>query len=304
MKLIFDKIIGACPLCGKHDFQAFGGREHFGYRIDYKICNFCTLVFMDPQMSEKSMEAFYKDEYRKLYQGNESPTKAEIDFQFKRGRNQAGFLKSVLGNKSLTIKSYLDIGCSAGSLLASIKECFSEVNLFGIEPGDSYRSYCETQGITVFKDILDLEASKLSFEAISLSHVLEHIPDPVAYLSRLREKFLTEFGIIMIEVPNTTGGHGAFEVAHPICFTRKTLEETMRAAGFDQILISTHNATQEDQNLELYLLAVGFNSSKVGFKIKKGNAALTKFLRRRGFKKESLFTSVKVLVKDYLTKLK
>ncbi len=48
---------------------------------------------------------------------------------------------------------------------------------------------------------------------ISMFHVLEHLPDPVGYLSALRQKFLEPDGWLLIEVPNLYA-HDCFEVAH------------------------------------------------------------------------------------------
>ncbi|MEQ9412358.1 MAG: class I SAM-dependent methyltransferase, partial [Cyclobacteriaceae bacterium] len=247
------------------------------------------------------LDAFYDNEYRKLYKGNEAPTEKEINFQFVRGRNQALLIASEVKAKKIEINRYLDIGCSAGSHLISIGELIPQVDLYGIEPGTAYREHCNKMGIKAFKNLEELLKLDLKFDAISISHVLEHIHNPVEYLRYLRKELLNDNGVILIEVPNTLGGHGAFEIAHPICFTKKTLKETMQLSGLDQIEIITHNITQSKRDLELYLLAIGYSSKYESIsKVKKANYLITKFLRRRGSKKEDIITTIKILAKELI----
>ena len=68
------------------------------------------------------------------------------------------------------------------------------------------------------------------FDLVVMSHVLEHLPDPVSYLGHLRESLLTPGGSLLIEVPNLYS-HDSFEVAHLLAFSPHTLGEVLRKAG-------------------------------------------------------------------------
>ena len=77
------------------------------------------------------------------------------------------------------------------------------------------------------------------FDLISLSHVLEHLPDPVAYLARLRMTLLKPTGRIYVEVPNLLA-HTSFEPGHLYSFTALTLRRTVEAAGFGVTFLELH----------------------------------------------------------------
>jgi len=80
--------------------------------------------------------------------------------------------------------------------------------------------------LTVYPSLDDLgQADGGRFDLVSMAHVLEHIPNPVEYLSDLRERYLTPDGWLLIEVPNLYA-HDSFEIAHSIAFSSHTLRET------------------------------------------------------------------------------
>ena len=110
----------------------------------------------------------------------------------------------------------------------------------GIEPGQAYRDYAQSQGLAVYPTLEALEAEGPEpFDLVSMAHVLEHLPDPVGYLAHLRKNILAPGGLLLIEVPNLYA-HNSFEVAHMAAFSPHTLRETVRKAGFSVQLLVRH----------------------------------------------------------------
>jgi hypothetical protein len=140
------------------------------------------------------------------------------------------------------------------------------------------------------------------FDVINLSHVLEHIPDPVGYLKYIKKDFLKTNGIMLIEVPNTLGGHGAFEIAHPICFIEKTIKETILSSGLGMVAITKHSQSKPNQILnEMYLLSASTNlETPELYTIQKINPWIIKFKRRRAFRNESIYKTIKIILKEFL----
>ena len=88
-------------------------------------------------------------------------------------------------------------------------------------------------GLTVYASLEELEkAGEKHFDLISMSHVLEHLPDPVGYLVHLRETLLDPQGWLLLEVPNLYA-HDSFEVAHLVSYSAHTLLQTLEKAGFE-----------------------------------------------------------------------
>ena len=225
-----------CPLCEDKRSSTFDQREFRGYQVVNKLCTNCGLVYQSPRMTESELEIFYQSEYRQVYQGSQGPSNTDLSVQ----KARAGALLDILREVGVDkIDRFADIGSSSGQFLEEIKEEF-KCQVIGIEPGEAYRVYAENRGMKVYESLESLaEAGEPAFDLISMIHVLEHIPDPVNYLKQLRQKFLTSNGNILIEVPNLYA-HDCFEVAHLISFSRHTLFQLMKKAGYTTIFLQPH----------------------------------------------------------------
>ena len=80
---------------------------------------------------------------------------------------------------------------------------------------------------------------KKEFDLVTMSHVLEHLPDPCQYLQHLREEVLSADGCLLLEVPNLYA-HDSFEIAHLSSFSLHTLRQLVRKAGFELIAYHKH----------------------------------------------------------------
>jgi SAM-dependent methyltransferase len=242
--------VQSCILCGSKNLKLFDQSEFKGYELTNWLCQRCGLVTLSPRLSDEELAEFYAAEYRQVYQGSQEPTAKDLDVQRGRAEHLAGLAREALPH----CQTHLDIGCSAGLLMQAIAQTYS-CKTFGIEPGDAYRNYCIRQGLTVYPDLETLKTKQSSkFDLISMSHVLEHMSDPVGYLVMLRTELLNSNGILLIEVPNLYG-HNCFEIAHNYSFSPHTLNETLRKAGFAVELIKQHCLPRKTPRL-LYLTAI------------------------------------------------
>lgn len=144
--------------------------------------------------------------------------------------------------------SLLDVGCGNGSFLKCFQKGYPEWSLNGTEWDEKYAAtVCAIPNVRAhFTGAL--EAIDQKFDLISLIHVLEHIENPLATLRTIRS-MLTERGQILIEVPFYK--HNPFELLiadHVSHFSKETLEATLRAAGFE-ILLITHDWVKKELTL-------------------------------------------------------
>jgi predicted TPR repeat methyltransferase len=147
----------------------------------------------------------------------------------------------------------LDVGCSAGLLMQAFNHIFG-CNPVGIEPGNAYREVAARTGFKTYATLQEMQsAGEARFDLISMAHVLEHIPDPLAYLTTLREQYLTPEGCLLLEVPNLYM-HDSFEVAHLSSFSARTLRRMLAKAGFNVIVMEKHGRPRS--NLLPYYLTV------------------------------------------------
>jgi hypothetical protein len=246
--------VRTCPLCQASHHHIFERTVFRGTEVINKICEYCGFVFQSPRQTQAELKNFYAKEYRRLYQGKEGPTQKDLFIQEKRANVLVEFTRSV----NIDFHRHLDVGCSAGILLKVFQNNFNSYPV-GIEPGDVYRDHARSKGITVFMDLDEVKSGEEQpFDFISMAHVLEHLPDPVGYLSQLRENYLTFDGYLLVEVPNLYA-HDCFEPAHLSGFSEHTLKETLKKSGFNIVSVKVHGAPRS-LLLPLYLTVAAQSS--------------------------------------------
>jgi 2-polyprenyl-3-methyl-5-hydroxy-6-metoxy-1,4-benzoquinol methylase len=229
------EIVKNCLLCNGKRNRLFDTRSFAGRKVENRICLSCGFVFQSPRMTSDEADNFYTSEYRQLYQGISGPNPKDLHMQ----KLRAGSLASFAGRHINQVSRHLDIGSSAGSLIQSIHQTYVSESV-GIEPGEAYREFARDAGLMVYPSIKDLQvAGEAKFDLVTMSHVLEHILDPLAYLVHLREDLLTSDGCLMVEVPNLYF-HDSFEVAHMSSFSIHTLHQLVRKAGFEMVAYQKH----------------------------------------------------------------
>lgn len=161
------------------------------FNFEASICHECKLGFNSAPLDDDDLKFVY-DNYLYISPAN-------------------GIGQSAYGSVFSTMKKYFDtndkimeIGCSDGFLLSTLKEQgFS--NLIGIEPGPQADD-ARKRGLNVIKDYFSEKYTKEKYDGFILQHVFEHFTDPFEILIYLK-KALKENGKIVIEVPNFTGYH-------------------------------------------------------------------------------------------------
>jgi ubiquinone/menaquinone biosynthesis C-methylase UbiE len=108
-------------------------------------------------------------------------------------------------NKIVPLKdnmSVLDVGCSEGTFLSILKKHFN-MDAYGVEPSETFSTYAkEKLGLNV---VTGFFSEKLfpsqTFDLITLSHVLEHMHDPIKFLTSIGKK-LKKQGFLFVQVPD------------------------------------------------------------------------------------------------------
>ena len=130
----------------------------------------------------------------------------------------------------------LEVGCGTGELMSVLVQ--KGFDVVGIEPGKQARLHAQRHhGLNV---LADLDQAPHSFSGAILWHVLEHVEDPVAFLTKIRSR-LTSEGLLVVAVPNAASRdatlYGSRWVAwhaphHRWHFEPPTLDRVLKEAGF------------------------------------------------------------------------
>jgi cyclopropane fatty-acyl-phospholipid synthase-like methyltransferase len=140
----------------------------------------------------------------------------------------------------------LDVGAGTGHLARSLMKRLPGIEILCVEESESLANRLEQQGLAVATN-LDSISSNRSFDAALLIEVIEHVPDPVAFLDQLR-RCLDPEGRIFLTTPcgelrngsRTTNAYDTPE--HVQFFTEKSLRLAVQKAGFRGISYETIDA--------------------------------------------------------------
>jgi SAM-dependent methyltransferase len=138
----------------------------------------------------------------------------------------------------------LDVGCGSGVFLAQAAALGWRAE--GIDPDPEAVSSARDAGLNVFQGTLaDLDPGEQrgAFDAVTLSHVIEHLHDPADDLRRI-SVLLRPGGLLWIATPNPESlgfrrfgrdWRGLEPPRHLVLFTRASLERLLRRTGFDPL---------------------------------------------------------------------
>jgi len=117
-------------------------------------------------------------------------------YQFVKRRNLQNKIQ-VVDNQANKPINLLDIGAGTGDFVLTAKKHGFEA--FGVEPNNKARELALKKGVGLSAKIQEINANR--FQAITLWHVLEHLPDLEKDIKTL-VGLLEEDGVMVIAVPN------------------------------------------------------------------------------------------------------
>jgi 2-polyprenyl-3-methyl-5-hydroxy-6-metoxy-1,4-benzoquinol methylase len=219
-----------CPACASRDARHFLSCEGFAF----VSCTSCGLVYQNPRPVFDDLRRRYGDQY--------------FSYELTNERNFFGLMQMGLrdiGFDALTEslpppRTFLDVGCATGMLIESMKARGWDAS--GVDLCRESAEYGMThRGIKIH--VGTLEEARFpdgSFSVVHFSHLIEHVPDPVAYLAEVR-RILKPDGYAVITTPNVDGlqarlfgkGWRSAIADHLVLFSKRTLGRIIRESGFD-----------------------------------------------------------------------
>lgn len=224
-----------CPICGSlesktvmelNDFQFYSDSLETPKRFDVKenMCLSCFTLYLNPCYSNFGFHSLFS-EAGQSYGSMLSHTHEQIDW----------LSRHDLLNDGARI---LDVGCYDGSFLARLPNNVIKLGVDIDEPAvERGRKQYGEKGIEFF--LGDFETFIFSGSApdtITMYHVLEHLPNPVEVLIKLRSIAKSSTRLI-VEVPVIENGrtndiNGFFSIQHATHFSKKSLHNCLAKAGW------------------------------------------------------------------------
>ena len=184
------------------------GRRLFGAG-DVMQCTACGQPQLSPLPTEQELSSYYATEYRKG--GRYGADAADLSafpkdnlYFYNRGASITELLRSRVPATTSGLR-ILDVGAGYGHILHMLGLAFPGTHRLAIELSEPCVAHMRQIGVEVMEGTLESELPSLNepFDIIVLSHVLEHLLNPVTILGQLRTH-LRPGGLLYVEVPHVS----------------------------------------------------------------------------------------------------
>lgn len=185
-----------CPICGNGDvIRKAQPRPYAFYR-----CGSCGVYFVWPLPTEDraQADAHYTETY---YAGGARPDEDLFEAVSREGvEARVRDLSARLGGPG----RLLDVGCGTGMLVEAAAAAGWDAR--GVEVSARAAEHARrARGVNVATGTLsDAAFPAHAFDAVTLIHVIEHVPDPAGVLTEIR-RVLRPGGILRVAAPNASG---------------------------------------------------------------------------------------------------
>ncbi len=207
---------------------------------DFSIvsCAKCRHVRVDPRISNERLDDLYDEAY---YRGEGFD--ATIDYaaqpSTKTLEENADIIESVVEAAGGSVRglTWLDVGCGMGTLLESARERGAVVT--GSDSSKAALESCRRKGLA-FLDSETLERSEERFDIVTAIEVIEHVPDPLAFVLFLKAR-VRGGGVIFIRTGNWNlvrylpGTPYLMPEGHIQYFTPTTMRRIFARASLEEI---------------------------------------------------------------------
>ena len=205
-------------------------------------CQQCGLVSASPMPSETSLRE-YNQAYFANAHGGESTDKNALAFFQSIAAIRMRHVENYLQKNCKEPKSILEIGPGKGYLARSWLLKYPEIDYYALESDSSCHTSLKKFGVNVLGN--DDMPEPASIDLIIMSHVLEHVGDP---LNQLEEciSWLKNGGVIFLEVPCRDWAHKQEDEPHVLFFEKEAMDYLLSRLNLQKIRLTYHGKKLRD----------------------------------------------------------
>lgn len=245
-----------CCVCQSPEFKKLFEVNRHGKSYTIVKCINCDLIFVNPQPSQKEIQAHYKKNYDYSY------------MEIANDNNRYYSEELILLEKELGGKGHvLDVGCGSGQFLAQAQKRGWKVQ--GIELSSKIASFGrENFRIKITTSDFNQFSSKEKFDVVAMHHFIEHVSDPISCILKAN-LLLKKNGLLLLLTPNIRSLDARFSgkrwewfspPAHLFFFSLKNLKELLEKGNFTPVKVKTIRKDAKP----LFLSLVNAGLSRVG----------------------------------------
>jgi hypothetical protein len=243
----------SCPICGKTDIELVGKYRsvHPSFsKLNRVKCKACGMVFATPMPSEDELRD-YNSTYFDSAHGGKSESLISTAFFSAIAGLRAHHVGKYIDKNKIHVKKILEIGPGPGFFAEKWITANPLVEYLAMETDSSCYDSLINKGVRLIKDE-ELESSKTVVDMVVMSHVLEHVSNPLGFIS-FSTNHLRKDGILFIEVPCNDWEHKSLDEPHLLFFDKKPMTNMLSALGFYDIEVSYHGQQIDELKSKSFL---------------------------------------------------
>lgn len=234
-------------LCGAQGGRVLSDVDRYGLPCRNVLCPLCGLIRVTPRWTAARYARFYGSDYRDLY----SPMSREADDadilrQLAEGPSAVKIAAFVVdawrrfGDPRVVQPTVIEIGTGGGWNLAQVPPSWRRI---GYDSDERFLAAGRAAfGLELRSGFLSEALGALGdADCILLSHIIEHVADPVATLAAVAASARPD-ALILVEVPGIFRLHKTsldpmryWQNAHTYTFCSRTLIDSCRRAGYEPL---------------------------------------------------------------------
>jgi len=227
----------------------------------YKKCSGCGLTYRSVYLDDKEKQQLYnvfrdiglrKETHEQYFERitNLPAENSENDEKYT-------FLEKFMKKSG----KHLDVGGGLGVFCYGFKKYFNKWDSICVEPTEGAEAIARKNGVKSHNIYLSESSSEIigdSFDLITANHVVEHVDNPIEFLSLLK-KFLSDDGIVYIEMPSTLDigflevCHDRFMCQHEVIHNQSSVQNLAKKAGLEVSVIADFVSKRGRNNVRALL---------------------------------------------------
>ena len=233
-------------MCGCHRAELLFRQTDRLYRTTTKKfavlrCRQCGLARLDPQPSPEELRGYYPKTY---WFAPDTSMVARLEEWYRRVvlRGHVRFVERALRGSSAS-GPLLDVGCGGGLFLGMMRRRGHRVVGLDFSREAAGVAWRHQKVPAAVANLEQAPFRPASFACITMSHVLEHLPDPCVYLAAVH-RLLEPDGRVVIHVPNASSlqfqllgrrWNGIDVPRHLFDYRDRDVERVLEIMGFEVV---------------------------------------------------------------------
>jgi SAM-dependent methyltransferase len=239
-EFIIDKMyLKKCPVCDSEKITDIGPYRHKSSIFDNSNraeCSSCELNFTEPMPMVGKIESYNKSYFISAH-GGEANDRITKTFYAGIALLRASYVNQYKLNNKQNVKDVYELGPGRGYFAKAWQLVSMTDNYYATETDSACHAFLKETNIT----LCDMPCPN-SVDLVVMSHVLEHVPDPIDFVQQATLSLRTN-GMMFIEVPCMDWMHKKMDEPHILFFDKKSISILLERLNFKNIQLDYYGQT-------------------------------------------------------------